>query len=334
MSEAPDAIVARIQKLLALAANNPNEHEASAAMAKAQEMLETYNLDLSMIGKTATGRPRKDQKQKGGLYGWQRALWESVAKLNFCTYWSIKGLQRGSTYEHRILGSHANVVSTEVMANYLQQAIERLAQAWAKEQGYQSVFVRDAIAYREGMARRICERLEAKRADKIREAKAKREEEAARAKHPGYAGTGTALTILDVVESEEDLNTDYLCGLEPGTTSARRREREARQAAAQADYERRQQAQREWDLEHPEEAAARDKKQREENEEWLRQYYAKLEKNKSRLRSRSSSSGPRYRKPTPEEERAALPAFADGYYKANDVNLDEQVDAEKRRKVK
>lgn len=329
-----EAIISRIQKLLALAANNSNEAEASAAAAKAAEMLERYNLDVSAIGRTATGRPRKDQKQKGGLYGWQRKLWQSVAELNFCTYWSIKGLSAGSTYEHRILGSHANVVVTENMADYLQKAIERLAQAWAKENGHKSVFVREAIAYREGMAARIVERLAEKRAEKVREAKEQRERNEAAAKHPAYAGGSNALTILDVQEDEADLNEDYLHGLEPGTTSARRREREARQAAATAEWNRKAQERAEWALANPEEAARQKAKIDAENAEWLKNYYAKAEKNAKRRARNGSSSGPRSRKATPEEERQALGSYWEGRDKGNDVGLDDQITKRNERGLK
>ncbi len=37
----------RVQKLLALAENNPDEHEARAAFARASELMLKYNLDAS-----------------------------------------------------------------------------------------------------------------------------------------------------------------------------------------------------------------------------------------------------------------------------------------------
>ena len=40
-------IMNKVQKLLALAGNNPNENEAQAAYAKAQAIIAEYNLDMS-----------------------------------------------------------------------------------------------------------------------------------------------------------------------------------------------------------------------------------------------------------------------------------------------
>ena len=176
MAETPDmeAVIAKIKKLLALGQNNDNEHQAAAAMAKVQELLEAYNLDMSALGSSGKGAQRSDTTKKGGLYSWQRKLWEAVATLNFCYYVSLKGLQKGAVYEHRLIGSHANVVATEVMAKYLQETIERLAQRWAKDTGYSSVFVREAIAYREGMSARIVDRLHERRASARGRAQARR----------------------------------------------------------------------------------------------------------------------------------------------------------------
>lgn len=211
------AIIEKVKKLMALANNNDNEHQAAAASAKAMELLASYNLDMATVGKTAKGvqGARKDNKLKGGLYGWQRELWKAVSELNFCMYWSIKGLARGSTYEHRILGSEVNVVSAQVMAEYLQSTVERLAREYAKTAfPGQSIFIKEMIAYREGLATRLSERLRQLRRDRVAEDERKKREAAATARHPGSAG-GTGLILMDVIYSEEDANYDHLYGYPP-----------------------------------------------------------------------------------------------------------------------
>ena len=116
-----EAVIAKIRKLLAMADGNANEHEAAVAASKAQELLEAYNLDMAIIGrKTGTHAPRNDKKRAGGLYKWQRDLWFATATLNFCKYYYFRGLVAGSQYEHQLIGSHVNVVSTEVMANWFE----------------------------------------------------------------------------------------------------------------------------------------------------------------------------------------------------------------------
>lgn len=307
------SIIDKVQKLLALAGNNTNENEAAAATEKAMALLEAYNLDMAVIGKTGKGQQRNDTRLKGGLYGWQRNLWDSVARLNFCNYWFIRGLARGSVYEHRILGSQANVASTKVMADYLQQAVERAARDYAKLQyPGQSIFIREMIAFREGMSRRLCERLERKRWDTLNEERAKAEE--ARRNQPAGTG-GTGLVLASVIQTEEDLNNDYEMGWEPGTSAARRAEREAKKAAADAIL-------KAWELANPEEAAAQRKAKEEEDAKWWADYKAK-----------NANKPHRERKLTAEEERQRLSTFGAGYRKGDDVGFDKQVDKNSQRRI-
>ncbi len=317
-----DAIIKRIEALL----NNEGrtEEEAAVYTAKAQELLEKHNLEMADLGKSkrgAHGDPRKDNKRKGGLYKWQRDLWENVSKLNFCHYLSIKGLERGSTYEHRIIGSHVNVLATEQMSQYLQSTIERIAQQWAKDRGI-NVFKREAIAYREGMADRLGERLRDMRRKREQEEARRQSEEAVRSKHPGAAPSAGALTIVQHSQNEDDLNHDYLCGLEPGTTTRLRLEREAKWAAEKA-------AREQWKRDNPEEAAAQEKAREEERERWWAEHLKREARNAKRR-----TGNVRYRKPTPEEERAQMYEFQQGRRRADDIGLDQQIDRENRKEVK
>ena len=86
-----ESIVRKVTALLDT--NGCTEAEAESRVAKAQELLETYNLDMATLG--TSDATRKDTKRKGGLYSWQRDLWKSVAEMNFCYYFSIKGLAKG-----------------------------------------------------------------------------------------------------------------------------------------------------------------------------------------------------------------------------------------------
>lgn len=332
----------QIKKLLALANNNDNEHQAAAAMAKANEIMERYNLDLATVGQEkAPSSDRSDNKRKGGLYAWQRELWETVAKLNFCMYWSSKGLQKGQSYEHRILGRQVNVISTEIMAEYLQQTIERLTQAHAKQHGY-NVFAREMIAHREGMSLRIRERLEKLRREREEAAKKAKAEEEARQRHPAYAGTGTGLILADVIASEEDLNNDYLQGLEPGTTARRRAEAKARDAAILAEHERR--------LREDPEYLARHEAQQQRNKDWWANWEAEreVERQKEEKRREKRKGKPGYdedgykieeprqyreRAQTSREKRMDTTEFYDGYQKGDTVSLNQQVDAEERKAI-
>jgi hypothetical protein len=308
------AVISKVEKLLALAGNNTNEAEAQAASEKAMELLAAYNLSMAMVGDSTKTATRADKKLNGGLYGWQRDLWNAVAKLNFCEYRFIRGLTKGSSYQHRLVGREENVVSARVMAEYLQQAVERLAQEWSRDLGYRSVFVREAIAYREGMASRLSSRLWDLRYQRIREDRRKQEEQAANA-------TGqNALVLADVIHAEEDLNADYMEGLEPGTHARWRAERNARRAKAQAEAAALLAKRDEEEAANPalrearlaQEEADRIQRQK-ENEEWSRKY----EKKQAR------------RAKTPAEKRQELNGYWEGYEDGADIGLDKQVDEKK-----
>lgn len=333
MTQELDAkLIERMRKLLALATNNDNEHQASAAMAKLQEMLEAHNLDMAVLGTSGKGAQRSDTKKTGGLYSWQRRLWQSVAELNFCFYFSIKGLARGSVYEHRLVGSHANVIATEMMAKYLQETVERLAQQWAKDNLYKSVFVREAIAYREGMSTRICDRLSDRRHEIIEKAKQEAEERKRDQARAAMSTTGTELTILDVISSEADYNNDYLHGYEMGTTARNRAESEARQAAYEAGVRQKAAEYAEWKRLNPELAAAREKKTAEENAAWWAEWEKKNAKRQARVNK--TPPKPRYRNMTAEEQRAQMGSYYEGHQAGNNVGIDTQVDAQARKAVR
>src|SRR4249920_428369 len=253
-----EAVIEKVRKLMALASGNDNEHQAEAASAKARELLEAYNLDMAVLGKaTNSHAPRNDQKLRGGLYGWQRDLWNMTATLNFCKYSFYRGLRAGSSYEHRLIGSKANVISTTIMAQYLQDTIERLAREWVNtHRPGKSVFIKEAIAFREGMAVRLGNRMWAIREERLKEERLKRDAERKANAERGVF-TENALVLADVISTEEDLNYDHAYGYEPGTMARRRKERELREEAAQREADALLKKQEEWDAAHPEEAAAR-----------------------------------------------------------------------------
>lgn len=302
------AIIEKVRKLLALAGNNDNEHQAAAASAKAMELLAAYNLDMAVVTTASGPAQRQDKKTRGGLYAWQRQIWEASARLNFCLYWSIRGTAKGSTYEHRVLGRKENVISAELLAEYLQSTVERLAQTWAKEHSYHSVFVREAIAYREGMSDRLVQRLNQLRQDRLNEDR--RKQEAARTS--AGSGSGTALVLASVIQTETDLNTDFLYNLEPGTTARRRAEGDARRVAAYAKFQEEMEAQKRFEDANPHIRLEREKREVAERR--------RQERNEKR---RSYSY--RERQPTDRERRASTSHYYSGYDRGADVGLDRQV---------
>jgi hypothetical protein len=313
MQNIDEKLIKKIEALLNT--NGCTEAEAEARMAKAQELLAKYNLDMAEIGREKpSGNARKDKTQNGGLYSWQRRLWKAVAEMNFCYYLSIKGLAKGSTYQHRVIGSHANVIATEVMAKYLQDVIEKLAQAWAKDNYYRSVFVREAIAYREGMTLRISGRLQERRDQLVAEERKKENErKQAQARTEADPGT-TALTILDVISTEADFNNDYLNNWELGTTARKRVEQERRA--------------KEWAAEYVRQQAAKTPEQKKREAEQIERWWAEQQEKEAKRQARLNRTPPKATRPrarTAEEKRQDLGSYWEGYDKGATVGIDQQV---------
>lgn len=221
----PEALkaVELIQKLLNLASKNPNEAEAAAAMAKAQSMMEDYNLDLSKIER-ANGDTGKREKasNEGGLYHWQRGLWRAVAELNFCVYWTATERRvdkygyvyerRGYKFVHMLVGRTVNVTSTRVMAQYLEQTIERLTRERVGSPS--EYFTNWAMSYREGMGQRVMEKVYERRREVLNEEKRKQREAVEAAAKQGMTGTSTATALVlgDYIQRENDANDDFIYG--------------------------------------------------------------------------------------------------------------------------
>lgn len=276
--EAQDA-VDKVQKLLRLAAKNPNEHEAAAATAKAQELLTAYNLDMATVEQASGGKSKRaDEKMSGGLYKYQRDLWQAVAGLNFCLYWnqyafdpdktgrsrspydgSIVKRKGGYRFEHRVVGRQVNVVATRHMAEYLEQTIERLTRERLHGDGTQ-FFTRWAINFREGMAAKIIEKVNARRRKTLsaeRRARAAAQAAATAAGRDG-ASTATALTLSTYIDSETDANLDFIHGEGYSARKAANRAAQAKaRAEADAEYTK-------WAAANPEEAARDEAKRHKE----------------------------------------------------------------------
>lgn len=280
LSEEAQRAVGQIEKLLKLAAKNPNQAEAASAAAKAQELLARYNLDMAIVEQNSgdTGK-REDAKLKGGLYHYQRDLWRAVADLNFCLYWNMYVFDKnktriqkrkyydwedhkhkvertrvtgGYTFQHRVVGRKVNTASTRVMAEYLQQAIERLTrERFSDPKDY---FTRSATSYREGMAEEIIGKVYERR-KYLLAAEKRKERETQRAKADGNA-KGTGLTIAGLAKSEHDANIDFIYG--EGTSAEWARDR----AEAAAERERREAEYTKWAKENPTEAAELEEKER------------------------------------------------------------------------
>lgn len=326
MDDATRKVVEKIAKIFQLAEKNPNKEEAAAAMAKGQEMLAAYNLDMTTIEKnTGESGKRLDEMVTGGMYRYQRELWQHIAELNFCMYWTMNvrtkegtpQWKRGRkfTHEHRLVGRQVNCIATKNMGSYLEGVINRLCIERMGGENRTGFYSSWAIAFREGIADAVMQKVRQRRRGQQEEEQRKLDEAAERAARAGIS-VATALTIKGVKEAEEIANYDFLHGAGAWARKEALREeaekswadRRAEQARAEAEAER---VYAEWALAHPEEAAKEAEKQR------------RLERQKERKRNRSGG-GFRYRQESKAEQRRDSSAYWSGHDVGKTVSIDPQ----------
>lgn len=317
-------IVARIQKLLELGAKNPSQAEAKSAMAKAQQLMEQYNISNAKVERASgvASGAREKARTTGGFYEWQRELWKSVAKLNFCLYWTattwvpstnrtkkLYGTDEMRKKMHMVVGRIVNTTATKNMAEYLEQVIDRIVEETLTGDPDPMVRMEKlngsyAHAFRVGMAEELMDKISKRYHSKLAKEQLAAERAKREAKRAAAAGhsTSTSMTLSDYVKSEKDANMDFIYG--EGYT--------ARQAAEDAEAARiakeEEDAYTRWAIENPEEA----RKQAED---------ARKRERRQAGRQRYSYSSPR--------DKLDYGAYNRGRKAAEKVSIDPQVDKQK-----
>lgn len=133
-----EGLIARIGKLLALAGNNPNEHEAAAAAAKAQALMDEHGIAVAEVEKTGRG-VRAHISALGVMETtkvptWRLRLLQYVAKTSYCSLTErlVKTGEKssGANINKRVYNLIGRPADTEValyLLNYLSKTLERLA---------------------------------------------------------------------------------------------------------------------------------------------------------------------------------------------------------------
>lgn len=322
-------IVARIQKLLELGSKNTNKAEAEQAVLMANKLMTQYNITNARIEheKGMGDGKREKARTDGGFYSWQRELWESVAKLNFCLYWTrtewvpatkrttvLYGTTEMRKKRHQLVGRVVNVAATTTMATYLEEVIDRLLRETISQD--EDPYVRQqqlngsyAHAFRVGMAEGLIEKVSERYKSVLAKEQLKAEKAKRAAKRAASAGhsTSTALTLSDYIATEADANNDFLHG-EQGYTAKKRAEEaawEAEQARAAKEEE---EAYTRWAKENPEEA-------RKQAEEWRKQS----------ARSARRRRGYSYRASADPRDKLDSGAYNRGAKAAAGVSIDPQM---------
>jgi hypothetical protein len=217
-NEISPAIVAKIKKLMNLSQDGAaSENEQEIAAAHAQRLMLEYNVSLATVQAQSldkdTARRMKERRTGGAKFEWQRSLMSTIASVNFC-FVTVHHEFAGSKYIARgfdLIGREENVVSTQVMYDYLKATIERLARDYVGP-GQGMHMSKAANSFREGAGSRVEMRIR----QRAREAK---QEQASQT--VANNGRSVALLMDDYAEIERCANEDFRFGYEPGTTARR-----------------------------------------------------------------------------------------------------------------
>lgn len=315
-----DSIIRKIQLLLHLGAHKTghdgasNENEAAVAMAKAQELMVKYNLDMAVIGSanveggTVAQEEEKRERMKtsrSAMYKWQEELCATICEANFCWHWvswvmedmyisggtNVKLKKPRRVKRHVILGRKANQIVAQMMYEYLVDTIENIIPFTGRDRLSSS-----ANSWRIGCAERLVERIR----HKMWEMKTK--DTAA-----SEAGSGcTALVVRDFTVSEYTKNYDAKWG-EGAWARKLKRESEYDEEMHQEEEERKALLARETDEE---------REKREEEEFRQEQRYRKAEERRQKAEDRREAN---------ENLRRDWTAYGAGRKKGNDIGLDSQL---------
>lgn len=175
--EDKDKVIDLIQKCLRLS-DSPNENEAEAALAKAQELLEKYNLTMEQVKLTDDGTPPPElinQDIQVGSSKWRKYLLFYIARNNFCDL-----VLAGSGNVH-LLGRTPNVAAVLEMVNWVMPQLDRMSIEEASKirgtyldpitQTFRRATIESKRAFRNdflwGAVRRIDERLKESRQQRV-----------------------------------------------------------------------------------------------------------------------------------------------------------------------
>lgn len=163
----------RIAKLLAMAENNGNEHEAAQAAARARKLMDQYQLDCMDVEQTASDF---GYEYAGESYAfmprWKSWLAPAVAKFNDCQCRLVQASSDGSRPRYRIRweGYAEDVTLCLAMYDYFTTVIENATSKDQLSRGYTRYNARVGTVFKEYMTSTLTERLRALMAQREAEA--------------------------------------------------------------------------------------------------------------------------------------------------------------------
>lgn len=152
----------RIAKLLAMAENNGNEHEAAQAAARARKLMDQYQLDRMDVEQTASDF---GYEYAGESYAfqprWKGWLASAVAKFNDCQCRLVRVPSDGARkrYRTRWEGYAEDVTLCLAMFEYFTTVVENATSKDQLARGYKRYNARVGTIFKEYMVSTLSERL-------------------------------------------------------------------------------------------------------------------------------------------------------------------------------
>lgn len=157
-----DKVKARIAKLLAMAENNGNEHEAAQAADRARRLMDQYQLDRMDVEQTASDF---GYEYAGESYAfqprWKGWLASAVAKFNDCQCRLVRVPSDGARkrYRTRWEGYAEDVTLCLAMFEYFTTVVENATSKDQLARGYTRYNARVGTIFKEHMVSTLSERL-------------------------------------------------------------------------------------------------------------------------------------------------------------------------------
>lgn len=189
---APERVVARIRKLIALAQDaGATDGERDNAMRMAHATLAKYNLDLAALDDAAQDKEEPRVREADVFDGrpWARQICHAIAHLNFC-YYFYSG--KGHLARHSFVGRHSNAVTAKEISQFVVAAVLSESRKVARVHGGAA-----QRSFGLGAANKIRQRC-----NELRKA-------AEQASQPNSA-PGTALVLASVYKRELAANEAYI----------------------------------------------------------------------------------------------------------------------------
>lgn len=162
MREIDEALLKKVQKLLALATSS-NEHESNVAAQKAQELIVKYNIDLQQMNQqfeyewhVLSDEPYLRVHQKFILPVLNSYFFVKTLLVPRVVGRTEVGARKIKT-ELKILGTPTNVIIADYMFNYLSETYQRLWLEYKKNNGLDE---KSRQAYYHGLTKGLREKLD------------------------------------------------------------------------------------------------------------------------------------------------------------------------------